>query len=147
MKKDRISISINPIVLAQAKERSPLCGLSAVIGRDLERLYDLYKYALNEIELSRDEACYLVDVLNGHLTSRPETARLLYAEVEDGNIYDGLGDKWKVDEKALSAKLKGYSLIQNLAIIDAAERFWAEGDRQGDIKEMVKEFFGRAIKD
>lgn len=96
---------------------------SHVINRDLERLYALYKRALKEVPLSVQEAWLLVDVLNGSLMDA-NTARLLWANVEDGCALDGLDKKWEVDGKALAEKLRNLSDFQNMALIDAAEKFW-----------------------
>ncbi len=111
---------------------------SGTISRDLERLYTLYQRNLPR-DLTIQEACLIVDVLNGTLMDA-NSAGLLYAEVEDGCNLEGLAEKWGIDGPALVGKLK-VNDIQALAIIDAAERFWSTPDDQRSIPETVREVF------
>ncbi len=98
---------------------------SEVINRDLLRLYDLYRYELAELTFSEGEAGLIVDVLNGTLTAHASQAAMLWAEVADGIRLDHLDEKWQVDGEQLVATLKALRLAQCLAIVDAAERYWA----------------------
>lgn len=111
---------------------------SAVINRDLERLYTIYKRALKEVPLSASEACLIVDTLNGSLMDA-YSARMLWASIEDAINLDGMDKKWEVDGKALVEKLRALNDLQAMALVDAAERFWQECP-QGD-KGVVKKFF------
>lgn len=130
-------VSFQPAILEQLTLRG---SRSTVINRDLERLYTLYDRALREVELTTGEACLVVDVLNGSLMDA-NTARLLWASVEDGIRLDGLAEKWGVDGKALVEKLKGLNDIQALALVDAGERFW-QAPNEGETKERVRQAFG-----
>jgi len=118
---------------------------SAVINRDLGRLYVLYRRALRQAPLSSlsiDEICLVVDVLNGSIHDA-NTAHMLWAGVEDGIRLDGLAEKWDVDGPALVEKLRALNDIQSMALIDVAERFWekcSEGDI-GDIRETIRRLF------
>ena len=112
---------------------------SGIISRDLERLYALYVRALKESQLTLPEACLIVDLLNATIMDA-STARMLWAEVEDGIKLDGLAEKWSVDGPALVAKIKALNDIQSLALVDAAERFWVRHD-EGELKEIVKQVF------
>jgi hypothetical protein len=112
---------------------------SGIASRDLERLYTLYKHALREVPLSENEACLLCDVLNGTLMDA-NSAALLWAEVEDGIRLDGLDQKWEVDGPALVKRLQALDRLHCLALIDAAERFWAETPQE-PAREAVRRFF------
>jgi len=112
---------------------------SATIARDLGRLYDLYKLALREIQLTASEACLICDVLNGTWMD-VGSADTLWAEVADGIRLNGLDQKWGVDGEALIAKLKGLDRLTCLALVDAAERFWA-GDLREDARTAVRRYF------
>ena len=115
---------------------------STVITRDLERLYTLYRRALSQVRLSNNEACLIVDVLNGSIM---DATPLLWANIEDGINLDGLDQKWSIDGPALVEKLRKLNEIQTLAVVDAAERFWTdESLHSRDIREGVKSIF--AIK-
>ena len=111
---------------------------SYIINRDLGRLYALYRRALKEVELTDEELRLIVDVLNGSAMDA-RSAGMLWASIEDACNLDGVDSKWEVDGKALVKKLEGLSPLQCLAIVDAAERFWADEDR--DLEEVRKYFF------
>ena len=142
MPKSKTSMSLSPQIIAELDSRDQFNSRSGVMERDLKRLYTLYQYELKKIDLTAEEICLIIDMLNGHLTDPPETARLLWAQVEDEIRYENLAEKWKVDGDKLVEKLKSMSLLACLAIIDAAERFWAGPDRNRDFKEAVSEIFG-----
>lgn len=112
---------------------------SATIARDLSRLYDLYRHALREVPLTTGEACLICDVLNGTLMDA-SSAAALWAEVADGVRLDRLDEKWGVDGDALIARLKGLDRLTCLALVDAAERFWA-GDLSEDARTAVRRYF------
>lgn len=71
-------------------------GTSAVINRDLERLYALYRRGIREVPLTLAEACLIVDALNGSLMDA-NTAPMLWASIQDACKLDGLDAKWEVD--------------------------------------------------
>ena len=133
-----VSVNLQPEILealAKRGQRAP------TINRDLERLYTLYQRALRRVELSIDEACLIVDALNGSLYDA-RTAGLLPAGVRDAIRLDGLDQKWNVDGESLVQKLSELDELTCMAIIDAAERFWAnEKYRDMDIREAVAELF------
>lgn len=136
----QISVTIQEDILAQLDERGD--NRSYIIRRDLERLYTLYRIALRQIRLSLEEAMLIVDALNGTL-STADQARLLWAGIEDAIAYDKLDEKWNVNGKELVEKLKNLNELQAMAIIDAAERFWAQDKyREKDMKIGVAECFG-----
>lgn len=141
MAKKAISITLEPEVIEKIETRSEGSSISAIIERDLGRLYSLLSGALKTTELSIAEACAIVDVCNGWLILNVQDAQFLYANIEDADKLDGLGKKWKIDAQALAKKLKTYSLLQNLAIVDAAERFWSGPYRGVNFEEAVKEVF------
>ncbi len=113
---------------------------STVISRDLERLYILYRRALTSVKLTTEEACLIVDVLNGSMMDA-NTARMLWANIADAVSMNGLGKKWSVDGPALVEKLRSLSDIQAMAVIDAAERFWQGPYREADIYDAAEECF------
>ena len=134
-----VSVNLQPEILGALAERGQR---APTINRDLERLYTLYERALRRIDLSVEEACLIVDALNGSLYDA-KTARLLPATIRDAIQLDGLDRKWDVDGEALVEKLSGLDDLTCMAIIDAAERFWAnEKYRDMDIREAVAECFG-----
>ncbi len=113
---------------------------SGIINRDLERLYTLYGRAILEVPLKFEEACLIVDTLNGALLDAA-TAHLLWANVEDSIKLEGLADKWNVDGPALVEKLRGLSAFHCMALIDATERFWSIPDNERNLENDVRQCF------
>lgn len=136
-----VSFWMQPELGKEIEERGD--NRTLVIHRDLERLYTLYRYALQDISLSLQEAWFIVDILNG-TPMDAETANMLWAEAEDACFLNHLDQKWGIDGKALVEKLKKLSRTQSLALIDAAERFWqANTGNMGE--EDIKRFFRMAV--
>ena len=97
-------------------------GASRAAQRDLGRYYYALALALASVDLSSGEALLLVDIMNGsHMDV--STAQILPYEIEDAEPeYDS---KWGVDRSVLLAKVRGWSLLQRLAVCDAIERAWS----------------------
>lgn len=95
---------------------------NAVVQRDLDRYYTVLTLALAQVHLTPNEALLICDALNGTFID-VYTAQLLHAEIED-SLPDGLAEKWDVDGAALVAKLRDLSLLQQMAVCDAVERWW-----------------------
>lgn len=138
MTKHPTSIRLREAVAAEVEARGE--SRNQTINRDLDRLYALYKRALREVDLSTKEAMLIVDSLNGTMFIDPLSATLLWANIEDSIRLDGLDAKWEVDGAALVTKLRGLTSIQAMAVVDAAERFWADPEK--DIEPWVRECFG-----
>jgi len=131
-----VSVNLQPEILDALAERGQR---APTINRDLERLYMLYERALRRIDLSVEEACLIVDALNGALYDA-KTAHLLPAGVNDSIQMEGLAEKWGVDGEALIKKLSALDELTCMAIIDAAER--ARADESGrDFRAVVAEKF------
>ena len=105
-------------------------GLTA--KRDLERYYHMLNRGLTLAAgmLSPAEALAIVDTLNGTWLDAMNS-HLVWAEVEDN---EGLGTRHGIDQKALVDKLRLLPAHAQLAIVDAAERYWhAEDDREREV--------------
>ncbi len=110
------------------ERQSPGQSVGRVADRDLGRYYQLVQDELARITLSEAEASLVVDALNGTIME-PHTYRLLWAEVDDAVRLDGLDRKWGVDGDALVTKLRALSPGATMAVVDAAERYWAAAAR------------------
>lgn len=134
-----VSVNLRPDILDALAERGQR---APTINRDLTRLYFLYDRALRRLDLTVDEACLIVDAMNG--TIHDERTSLMFSfGVEDAIQLDGLDEKWGVDGKALMDKLSILDEIGCMAVVDAAERYWHnEKYRKMDVREGVKEVFG-----
>lgn len=134
---EKISVSMRPEIVEQINARGVR---STIINRDLERLYAMYRRSLIQTNLAVDEACLIVDALNGNLMDA-NAARLLWASIEDAVKLDGLDKKWSVNGPELIQKLQRLNELQCMAIVDAAERFWEGPYRDADVREAVKQVF------
>ncbi|GGK22800.1 hypothetical protein GCM10010965_14630 [Caldalkalibacillus thermarum] len=132
---EKISLSIRKEILDLIDERGE--ARSSTINRDLERLYTLYRRALNVIEFGVNEACLITEALETkNMTA--ETAHLLWAYVEDALRHKHLSKVWNVDGSELVEKLRSLNEIQAMAVIDAVERFWT-GFEKGKYRDMEKD--------
>jgi len=106
--------------------------------RDERRYRALLDGALAEVRLTVPEASLICDALNGHgtlsMVERQESGRdadwaFWRASVADAVAQNGADEKWGVDWPALGAKLAALTDVQQLAIADAVERWWAIDER------------------
>lgn len=115
---------------AELDARGDSRGLTA--KRDLERYYHILSrgLALAAGMLSPAEALAIVDTLNGTWMDAANS-HLVWAEVEDN---EGLGARHGIDQAVLVDKLRALPTHAQLAIVDAAERYWqAEDDARASI--------------
>jgi hypothetical protein len=65
-------------------------------------------------------------VLNGTIFIDTFSPAFIIHEVADSIRFDKSDEKWLCDGEALIAKMAKFTYAENLAIVDAAERFWLE---------------------
>lgn len=124
---DRIQFRPGPLASAlTARGGDDNASAAQVAARDLDRYYQLLALALASVDLTPGEAGLIVDALNGSLMDVSNVQLLAYAITD--SYEDGLPAKWEVDAAALSAKLRGWTLLQRMAVGDAVERFWSQAN-------------------
>lgn len=101
-------------------------GVTEIIKRDLKRYYEGIADTLARLRLTEREALLICDALNGTWLQEGTAARYLWAEVADAIELNRLDRKWDVDGQALVQKLRGLTLAQAWAVVDAVERFWEQ---------------------
>lgn len=107
----------------ESRARRDQISISLVARRDLERYYALMKNAIPKFSLP--EALLIVDSSNSvYFGNIPATCNFIWMKVADSIKIDGLDEKWDVDGESLVNRLSKLSLAENLAIADAAERWW-----------------------
>jgi len=117
---------LEPHVAARLGSAAP----GAIVKRDLGRYYALLNDGLRRVRFSLPEAEAVVLALNGFDHA---SIRYLWAEVERQYLandddperppYYQLPDD--LDAAALVDKLRGLTLQQTVAVLDAVERYWA----------------------
>jgi hypothetical protein len=124
-----LSVRPNEQTLAALNRRinNSVSSVHQVADRDLERYYNLLKYALREVSLTEQEAMLVCDALNGVFFD-DFSIRLMHASVEDALKFDGLAEKWEVDRDKLIGKLRSYSTGALYSIADAVEQWWNLND-------------------
>ncbi len=135
----RVTITLSAALVDAVDSRGGQQNRSGAISRDLWRLYTLYEYALTSVPLAVEEALLFVDALNG-VALDAASATLLWAEIADAIRLSHLDEKWGVDGPAFVQRLKELDRLQCLALVDAAERFWANPSLE-PAQEMVKRYF------
>ena len=79
--------------------------------------------------------CALCDALNGYWLKGSDSdsgVRLAWAEIEDADRLNGLGDKWDIDARALAKMLRNCSAGQQVAVAEVVQRFWRHTDLPAD---------------
>lgn len=111
-----------PLVERFAERAGDAMNVNEIAWRDLDRYYTLLATTLRRVDLTEGEGLLVCDVLNGtHID--PTLARRLHTEVEDA-LADGVAEKWHINGQQLVAKVRGFDLLQRMAICDAVERWW-----------------------
>lgn len=122
----KLSISLQPRIMAELEKRAEYDNISGAINKSLERYYSLLGRARAELRsrLSDAECALILDALNGSLFADTSSISMIWAEIEDACSLDSLYSKWEVDGEALVAKLRSASLIEAAALVDGSERWW-----------------------
>jgi hypothetical protein len=125
-------LELRPELEARVDVSNSEQSVHLIARRDLERYYNLLSEGLRRVRstdkdynLTEAEASLIVDVLNGSVMDSTGAA-MLWHEIEDGVRLDGLDIKWAIDGAVLVSRVRSWGLIDCMAIIDAAERFWGQ---------------------
>jgi len=100
------------------------------VNRSLYLLDNLEKRLATEIRgtFTEQELQAMLDANNGTLITEPfwGSQRAMVIQLEDGDIYDNLGQKWGVDIPKLSFKIMQLSPAAFLFFHEEIYRFWNE---------------------
>ena len=123
----KLSISLPDSVTKELEIRSS-GNISGTIAQQIERYtMSLFQARLGLREkLSEPEMGLILDTLNGTMFIDTFSPAFIAQEIADAVRYDRSDEKWECDGEALIAKMAKFSYAENLAIVDAAERFWLE---------------------
>jgi len=134
----RINLYVGPRLAQLIKERagegrSTSGVVNAVADRYLETIR---RYTPR---LAVNEWLAVIDALNGVWAgdNAALAVQSLPYGVSDHLTLEGAAEKWEVDAAALVKRLEALDWCQRLAVIDAAERFWARSDWPADRRELV----------
>ncbi|HNQ89814.1 MAG TPA: hypothetical protein PKM73_14440 [Verrucomicrobiota bacterium] len=114
--------------------RTSHLSASLTAKRDLERYYLALQQQLPA--LTESEAMAICDVCNSWAAwDSPKSPAYLWAELEDA-LTEGLTEKWGITQ-AFVERIKAMSYIERVALVDAAERFWASPDHSHETLKTV----------
>lgn len=60
---------------------------------------------------------------------------ILYVNFCDGITLDQSNQKWEVEDKTFSGRVKNFTPLEALAVPDAIERFWNEPQKDAGVRE------------
>ena len=107
------------------------------INASLRKLSAIEKASMNELRgrFTVPEWKAIVDCLNGVYT-KDEAFRYspdaLIANLEEGDLYEGFGEKWEINIVSLCEKIKLLSAAQIDALYNRVEKFWDHPDTDLD---------------
>lgn len=124
MPKSRMTITIDPAAHAAMSMRQE--NMSEAISVSLDRYLTLIARAQRALDkaLSAEEKGLILDALNGVHLGGPHAAMFALVTIRDC-LADGYDGKWGVDADALTEKLDEFTPLDQIALVDAAEIWWA----------------------
>ena len=141
------STTLDRVLAERIKSDSEELGFrsrSSMISAIAERYSEIIRRSIRE--LSVPEWCLIFDVLNGcwMIDSSAIAAKGLAHQIADATQLDAAGSKWDVDGLSLARRVAGMTFAEQMAIIDAAERFWSLGSEEGEeYADIVRRLVGR----
>lgn len=112
------------IYFADAAEQALGDINSGRVNQALDRFAEILRRERIEKQFSDAEWNALRDMLNGTLSEPAELIRGSLAMGWEDSIEDGIAEKWDVDPAAMQAKLAALSYVQEVAVVEAVERWW-----------------------
>jgi len=126
-----IRVSADTIAAAERTYGAKVTGLQAA-G---EGFFQIYKRTIDELKqvFSAAELSAIVDNMNGVGLTRQFQANqdIFIAHLQDGDIYEGLYEKWGVEADDLRAKIKNLTAAQTYILQEEAYLFWYGPDKTG----------------
>lgn len=121
-------------------EVSPGDNMSAVINASLERYAAVLAAGRRSLLdlLDESEMGLIIDALNNPMFREPSAISVITASIEDAIDMDAAAAKWGVDDAALLEKLQGLTYAEQVALVDAVERWWLSEQQSGDYLDALR---------
>ena len=142
MPRDIVSIAIDPAIANEVSRRQTYAGQgthtvpgrSTIVNRDLERYYWMLGRGGKEIKglFSQDELTNLCEVLQWTVQTHPPMLGVFEGKWRAGMLAVLADDDEDRVPKDLLGKLRGLTDLQELALLDALER-WNVSDKSGEV--------------
>ncbi|WP_019022937.1 hypothetical protein [Thioalkalivibrio sp. ALE23] len=115
----------------------PMRSTSGAINTAVDRYLEVVRRSMPAFQLN--EWGLIFESLNG--VWMQEGAGMIEGSlklgISDSISLDRLDQKWEVEGDALLAKLQALTYCQQVAVIDAAERFWSQPNRGSTLREEI----------
>ncbi|SHF56694.1 hypothetical protein [Streptoalloteichus hindustanus] len=130
--KDRIQFRTGPLAADLQARTAPDASTSAdlIARRDLERYYQVLHHDLHTVDLTREEAHLVCEALSTP-DADPSPDTILGSILIAVHI-DHLDRSYGVDARALTLKIKWWTVGQRYAVLDAVERWRLLKDERVD---------------
>lgn len=99
---------------------------SGRVNQVLDRYAEILRRERVEKMFSDAQWNALRDLLNGTLSEPAELIRGSLAMSWEDSIEDGIAEKWDVDPQSMQQKLAALTYVQEVAIVEAVERWWRD---------------------
>lgn len=117
--------------------RMDVGSINQQIVQGLEKLDTIERLSMNELRrrFTPQEWACMVDMLNGTCVDGQfrYSTDVIIVEIEDSCLYEGVCDKWKVDQKKLIEKCKQLTAAQLDALYRRVDSFWINSSTDTDI--------------
>lgn len=129
-----VSIRVSDIAISAATSTygAKVTGLQMAA----EGFFQIRKRTIEELRgtFPKNEVFALCDDLNGTMLVPEYQANpsILWAHLEDGNQYEGLFAKWKIDSTAFQERIMALTAAQCFFLQDQIAQFWERGDALDD---------------
>lgn len=99
---------------------------SGRVNQVLDRYAEILRRERVEKMFSDAQWNALRDLLNGTLSEPAELIRGSLAMSWEDSIEGGIAEKWDVDPQSMQQKLAALTYVQEVAIVEAVERWWRD---------------------
>lgn len=137
-----IGDALQRLLEAHVGDESGFRSTSGIINAVADRYSEVVRRSMPRFTVN--EWCLIWDALNGVWMQEPASLAVsgVPLNVSDSIQLNRYDKKWEVDGDALMRKISDLPFCGLLAIVDAAERFWARDDWPQDHAEMVSAVVG-----
>lgn len=140
MKPVTIRISDASIKAAENTYGAKVTGCQVAVSG----FFEIQKRTLSELNnyFTPNEMSAIADNLNGTMLVPEYQAipQMLWIHLQDGNEYEGLFQKWNLNEEEFKAKVGKLTSAQVYFLQDAVSRFWNDDSKRKDLKDLVDTF-------
>jgi len=123
-------------------------------GYCIEAFHVLYAHSMYDLkgQFGEGELSLMIDVFNGTMLTPGRAGQQLLVDCVDGMALNGLDEKWNVDRKAFTDKLKSLTLTESACIEIWANGYWYGGKSEttgelADFNNYIANLLRQAVKE